>query len=174
MKVKRIIYATLLIIGLLFLMAGVYISVLALKVTSKENKIKGIVIGGTTRSEVEEILGEPPYGNKYSEPITSEKIKEYVNQSLDEERRQGMDCRETETEGIKCDVKPGKNDTFTYREHKEEIQCLENHPNTKFVISYYYRGNPFILEEDNIEIYYNDQNIVCAIERYGLGLSLLK
>jgi len=150
------------VLGILVL-GVIYLLISTLLYLSKENKIKKLDTG-MTLEEFEKVLGEPPYEGKYCQVISAEKIKESIDQINSEYG-----------DGVSCNVDTGEcfpeGDPSRFNSIKELVQCFESYPNTLFVTYCDYNGNPFpILSEDNFRIYYNDQEIVCAIDRYGLGI----
>ena len=150
----------LIVISIIFLVLVISLLISSISYFSKENKINKLEIG-MPLEEFEGVLGKPPYGDKYCRVISSEKIMEYI-----EEANQKIDgCGLIE--GGECTP----NDIPVYRNNKELIQCLEMFPDKESFTTCEYRGNPKpVLSEDHIRLYYNEDNIVCAIQRFGLGI----
>jgi hypothetical protein len=150
----------LILIGIVLLVLVIYLLISSIAYSSKESKISKLGVG-MSLEEFENVLGKPVYGGKYCRVISSEKIKEYIEEANEQVKGCGL------TEGGKCTL----NDIPIYRNNKEKIQCLEMFPDEESFTYCGYDGNPKpIISEDTFRLYYNEDNIVCAIDRYGLGL----
>jgi hypothetical protein len=145
------------------------------KTLIKESKIKKINIG-TSRADIEKILGEQPYGEKYNQVTLNsdfEKLKKELEDKITNISENNIEVGFLNNEGKTTKQFTEKEYLiFQFNEkYKALINCFKKYPNTNLVTIRSYRGNPsifFMRLEDNFNIYFNDSDKVCFIKRYGL------
>lgn len=162
----------LIIISIIFFVLVIYLLIPSISYFSKESKINKLGVG-MPLEEFERVLGEPTYGRKDCKVTSAEEFKAKIL---------GIDLLETTNSAMadkilkECLANPeecglGSDEIRTY---KESFKCFKKYPDTKFITSCPYEGNPKpILSEDYFVLYSNDNNIVCAILRYGLGMMMM-
>ena len=149
----------LIVVSIILLVLVIYLLISSISYSSKEGRISKLETG-MSLEEFENVLGKPGYGGKYCREIISGKIKEYIEEANEQVKGCGL------IDGGNCTL----DDIPIYRNNKEVIQCYEMFPDKEFFSYCEYHGNPKpILSEDTFRLYYNEDNIVCAIKRYGLG-----
>jgi hypothetical protein len=159
----------LIIISIIFLVLGIYLLISSISYFSKESKINKLGVG-MPLEEFERVLGEPVYGGKYCKVTSAEEFKEKMFRiySLNEGAVEDKDLKECLANPEECFF---VSEIIRTDNTNERFNCFKKYPDTKFITNCGYEGNPKpILSEDHFELYSNDKNIVCAIDRYGLGI----
>lgn len=145
MKNKKLIYLKFTLLYLL-----IFIVVVHIPFYIKEWQINSIKVGETTRSDVESV-----FGNVTINPITA---------------GGGVGCEKINvTKALSID----EADVLALLAHTKEVrECLEVSPNSKVLNRCSYWGNSYSIlrlrVEDSIELYYDENEVVCRKTRWGL------